>query len=166
MPWIHSWVRNLSCQPCRTFPIELSRSGCLRTQSLLAFNKRQLTSKTAYKWVFWTKCQIPHWPKNKPTENNDRSTIYTGHWANNGHLRILGIRDDPDCDFCGNAVDSSTHFICECLFYQFARFHCYGAATISTDRVKSKPPKNLWDFFKKSKRSIAGSQAGWGRQNR
>lgn len=40
--------------------------------------------------------------------------IITGHYSLNAHLSRIGIRADPDCDYCSHLEETAFHFLCEC----------------------------------------------------
>jgi len=89
--------------------------------------------------------------------------LLTGHWLNNSYLKKIGIRDDPDCNYCGRDEDNSIHFLCECPYFQHTRLGCFGGTTITPETVQSTPPANILSFFKGSKRSARGFTSGWSR---
>lgn len=75
--------------------------------------------------------------------------LLTGHCKLNQHLARLRLRDDPDCDQCGNAIESAKHKICECDEFATIRQNLYGNTTILPENLCKFPLAKLVTFFKK-----------------
>lgn len=78
--------------------------------------------------------------------------VLTGHFLFNKHLKRIGIRDDPDCSFCGEEEDTGIHFMCRCPFFQRERMRIFDSMVIESNAVKLTNPNKLWDFISASKR--------------
>jgi len=40
--------------------------------------------------------------------------MFVGHAQLNRHLSIMGVVNDPSCNQCGAAIESASHFLCQC----------------------------------------------------
>lgn len=82
--------------------------------------------------------------------------VLTGHWLNNSYKRRIGLRDDPDCDYCGGAEDTSVHFLCQCPFFQLIRLRCFGGSVVDTAVIRKARTGKIWEFLWSSRRSRFG----------
>jgi ribonuclease HI len=83
----------------------------------------------------------------------------TGHYRFNSHLRRINIRDDPDCDYCGQE-DTGEHFLCKCLYFQGTRLKYFGSATIGRAEFRTLPINTVWNFINGSRRFADVSMVG------
>lgn len=78
--------------------------------------------------------------------------ILTGHIRLNAYLKRLGIRDDPDCEFCGNGEEIALHFLCNCPGLGQLRRRLYGFDVLTPGEVMTAPLQNIFDFARQSGR--------------
>lgn len=76
----------------------------------------------------------------------------TGHFLFNKHLKRIGIRDDPDCNYCGECEETGMHFLCTCPFFSVARLRTFGSMVTEPSVVKNTDPHKVWEFVNASKR--------------
>lgn len=79
--------------------------------------------------------------------------LITGHCKLNQHLVRLRLRDDPDCDLCGTAIETAKHIICDCKEIGPIRQNLYGAHTIKPEDLCKFPLQKLVTFYKKCSES-------------
>lgn len=84
--------------------------------------------------------------------------VLTGHWLNNSYMKRIGLRDDPDCDFCGESEDNSVHFLCECPFFQLIRLRCFGSNSVEPSVIKNARIERIWEFLWRSRRQLFGQR--------
>lgn len=78
--------------------------------------------------------------------------VLTGHWLNNSYKKRIGLRDDPDCDFCGGAEDTSVHFLCHCPFFQLIRLRCFGDTVVDPAVIRKARAGMIWEYLWSSRR--------------
>lgn len=78
--------------------------------------------------------------------------ILTGHIRLNAYLKRIGIRDDPDCEFCGRGEESAIHFLCNCPNLSQLRSRLYGHSFLNPGEVMTAPLRNIFDFARQSGR--------------
>ena len=78
--------------------------------------------------------------------------ILTGHIRLNKHLNRIGVRDDPDCDYCGRAEESGRHFLCECTALSRTRKEIYNKGFLLPSEVLSSQLTKITSFAKRSGR--------------
>lgn len=74
--------------------------------------------------------------------------LITGHCKLNSHLAKLGIRDDPDCDLCGNNRETAKLVLCECTSLATIREQIFGRAAILPNEICNHPLQNVVTFYK------------------
>lgn len=78
--------------------------------------------------------------------------ILTGHIRLNKYLRKIGVRDDPDCDYCGRAEESAHHFLCECPALSQIRRITYNKDILTANEVMSTQLRKIFHFVRRSGR--------------
>lgn len=79
-------------------------------------------------------------------------SLITGHIGLNKHLKVLGIRDDPDCDRCGGGMETAAHFLCECPGYNNMRKDIFGSPKLTAREIVSSKIWRLHSFASRSGR--------------
>jgi len=75
--------------------------------------------------------------------------MITGHCRLNSHLAKLRVRDDPDCDLCGNGAETPIHLLCECSGLALIRERIYAERTLQPSVILRHSLKQLLTFYRK-----------------
>lgn len=126
-----SWSSNMSRDRWR------SANTCSHTKEFVAFPQKELTNKLL--------------TLNK-LDMSITISIITGHIRLNAYLNKIGIRDDPDCDYCGRAPESAKHFLCACTGLSHLRNLIFNKEFLSPDEVMSFHAACIANFVKQSGR--------------
>lgn len=78
--------------------------------------------------------------------------ILSGHIRLNGYLRRIGIRDDPDCNFCGLSEESAIHFLCNCPNLSHIRQAIFGLNMLTPNEVMIQPVRKIYSFVRQTGR--------------
>lgn len=78
----------------------------------------------------------------------------SGHCKLNHHLNKMGIRDDPDCNYCGRSIETSTHILCQCEALSAYRYITFGTHFVTTSDVLCHSPNKIVEFFNRISRQI------------
>lgn len=78
--------------------------------------------------------------------------MLTGHILLNAHMKRIGLRDDPDCNFCGRGEETSVHFLCNCSFFCNLRRELFGYDFLTPTEVACQHVGKIFSFIKRSKR--------------
>lgn len=78
--------------------------------------------------------------------------ILTGHVRLNYYLQKIGVRDDPDCNFCGGGHERALHFLCECPHYSQTRKAIYGKDFLTPNEVMMADTRKISSFVLSSGR--------------
>ena len=78
--------------------------------------------------------------------------ILTDHIRLNKYLRRIGLRDDPDCEYCGRTEESAMHFLCECIALSHHRTAVYNKDSVSPDEIMANSLRKIACFVKRSGR--------------
>lgn len=78
--------------------------------------------------------------------------ILTGHIRLNKYLKTIGVRDDPDCEYCGETEESAQHFLCDCTALSQHRKVIYNKNTLLPNEVMSTSLKKIVHFVRRSGR--------------
>jgi len=78
--------------------------------------------------------------------------VLTGHARLNRHLSIMGLVKDPSCNQCGMAIESASHFLCQCDRYITLRQKVWEKPYIDPADIDRATVKDLERFIKKSHR--------------
>lgn len=79
-------------------------------------------------------------------------SIITGNIRLNKYLNTIGVRDDPDCDYCGRDVESAKHFLCECTGFNQLRKDIFDNFQLSPKDTLDLPVRSIATFVKRSGR--------------
>lgn len=85
--------------------------------------------------------------------------IITGHIRLNAYLNKIGVRDDPDCDQCGRAAESATHFLCNCPGLSSLRRRIFKHNFLTPGEVMTYSIRSIINFTKQSGRFPAMAQS-------
>lgn len=123
------WQSTNTCSQTRSFILEPSSK--LTTQ-LLDLDKRKLSLTVS---------------------------MLTGHVRLNAYLKRIGIRDDPDCDYCGRNEETALHFLCNCPTLSIKRKESFGKEILTPTQVINLNINKIYNFVKKSGRfpSLTGN---------
>ena len=80
--------------------------------------------------------------------------ILTGHILLNAHMKRIGLRDDPDCDRCGQSEETSVHFLCNCPAYCGLRRELFGLDILTPTEVACQHVGKIFSFVKRSGRFV------------
>ena len=78
--------------------------------------------------------------------------VLMGHVCLNRHLSIVGLVKDPSCSQCGMAIESASHFLCQCDRYITLRQKVWGKPYLDPADIDHSTVKDLERFIKKSHR--------------
>ena len=78
--------------------------------------------------------------------------VLTGHACLNRHLSIMGLVKDPSCNQCGMAIESASHFLCQCDRYITLRQKVWGKPYLDAADMDQATVRDLERFIKKSHR--------------
>jgi len=56
--------------------------------------------------------------------------VLTGHTQVGRHLSIMGLNQDPLCNYCIVAEESASHFLCHCDYFATLRMRIWGKPDI------------------------------------
>lgn len=73
--------------------------------------------------------------------------VMTGHFDFNKHLANIGKRQDSGCDYCGERIDSSDHFLCHCPAFISSRHKCLGNFILKSGTIKTLHPKDILSYI-------------------
>lgn len=73
----------------------------------------------------------------------------TGHCKVNSHLARLRIRDDPDCDLCGDSSETARHLLCECSNLTSIREQIFDKAWLTPKEICEQPLINVVTFYRR-----------------
>lgn len=90
----------------------------------------------------------------RKTELKSMIGVLTGHGHFNKHLTTIGIRSDPICECCLEAIDTAEHFICECPAFSRLRHTILSSHFLPSNELKKVPWKNILRFIRASERFI------------
>lgn len=74
--------------------------------------------------------------------------LFTGHCKLNSHLAKMRLREDPDCDLCGNCRETANHILCDCTRIASIRQQIFGKAIISPSEICKYPLRNVVSFYR------------------
>lgn len=72
----------------------------------------------------------------------------TGHCKLNDHLAKIRLRDDPDCDLCGRAVETAQHILCNCVVLSSIRKRILSKPTLTREELTSKSMHKIIEYIK------------------
>ena len=78
--------------------------------------------------------------------------VLTGHAWLNRHLSIMGLVKDPLCNQCDMAIESASHFLCQCDRYITLRQKVWGKPYLDPADIDHATVRGLERFIKKSHR--------------
>ena len=78
--------------------------------------------------------------------------VLTGHAQLNRHLSIMGLVIDPSCNQCGKAIESASHFLCQCDRFITLRRKVWGKSYLHPADIDHATVKDLERFIQKSHR--------------
>lgn len=78
--------------------------------------------------------------------------MLTGHIRLNEYLKRIGVRDDPDCDYCGRDSESAIHFLCNCPQLSQIRKEIYGYSFLTPSEAISAGLSKIFSFAHRSGR--------------
>lgn len=78
--------------------------------------------------------------------------LITGHIRLNKYLNVIGIRDDPDCDRCGEGAETAMHFLCKCPGYKILRKNIFNCEILNPSEAISTKIGRIFRFAKESGR--------------
>jgi len=78
--------------------------------------------------------------------------VLTGHVCLNRHLSIMGLVKDPLYNQCGMAIESASHFLCQCDKYITLRQKVWEKPYLDPADIDHSTVKDLEKFIKKSRR--------------
>lgn len=85
------------------------------------------------------------------TEARNLIGVLTGHCPLNKHLKTIGIRNNPDCDACGDE-ETAEHFLCECPRFRSSRLKIFNNYVVDTTTVATAPLVALLKFLHATRR--------------
>ena len=74
------------------------------------------------------------------------------HGHLNYHLMVMGIRDDPTCNFCGMEEETSEHFLARCCEFSDTRKQIFKLEVLDDTQVSDINPNKILRFARLSGR--------------
>ena len=74
--------------------------------------------------------------------------LLTGHNTLNRHLTVIGIQQESKCTFCGEAAETSLHFLGRCPAWGSQRFKYMGAHYLEPQDIRVQTLSSLVSFAK------------------
>ncbi|KAJ8953870.1 hypothetical protein NQ317_007337 [Molorchus minor] len=74
--------------------------------------------------------------------------LVTGYCHLSRHLQLIGIVEDPECRWCLEDEESSSHVLTECLAIAKVRERHFGSSALNPENVKSIQPRKICTFAK------------------
>ncbi|KAJ8977196.1 hypothetical protein NQ317_009430 [Molorchus minor] len=74
--------------------------------------------------------------------------LLTGHCHLNRHLQLIGIAEDPECRWCLEDEETSSHVLTECPAIAKVRERHFGSSVLNPEDVKRIQPRKLCTFAK------------------
>ncbi|KAJ8970474.1 hypothetical protein NQ317_017740 [Molorchus minor] len=74
--------------------------------------------------------------------------LLTGHCHLSRHLQLIGIVEDPECRWCLEDEETSSHVLTECPAIARVRERHFGSSVLNPEDVKRIQPRKLCTFAK------------------
>ena len=121
---------------------------CPRTHCCVSVVSRdQLSLQKSVTWhCCYFECFCSHFCKQFDTD------VHRQHAQLNRHLSIMGLVSDPLCNQCGVAIDSASHFLCQCDGFITLRRKLRQKSHLHPADIDHATARDLERFIKKSHR--------------